>query len=48
MVCTRPDITSTDVRMLDRFDRGLQMDVQDFVDYDYIMGVVAHDDFVNN
>lgn len=24
MVCTRPDIASVDVGMLDRFDRGLQ------------------------
>lgn len=38
MVCTRPNITSADVGMLDRFDRGLQTDVQAFVDYDYAMG----------
>lgn len=38
VVCMRPNIASTDVGMLDRFDRGLQMDVHDFVDYDYIMG----------
>lgn len=36
MVCTRPDIVSVD--MLDRFDRGLQTDVQVFVDFDYAMG----------
>lgn len=28
MVCTRPDIASVDVGMLDRFDRGLQTNVQ--------------------
>ena len=39
MVCTRPDIASTDVGMLDRFDRGLQTDVHAFVDYDYAMGI---------
>ena len=38
VVCTRPDIASTDVGMLDRFDRGLQMDVHAFVDSDYVMG----------
>ena len=38
MVCTRPDIASVDVGMLDRFDRGLQTDVQVFVDFDYAMG----------
>ncbi|GKA34353.1 retrovirus-related pol polyprotein from transposon TNT 1-94, partial [Tanacetum coccineum] len=34
-VCTRPDIASADVGMYDRFDRGLQINVQDF---DYAMG----------
>ncbi|GKE58801.1 hypothetical protein Tco_1497986 [Tanacetum coccineum] len=37
-VCTRPDIASADVGMYDRFDRGLQTNVQDFVDFDYSMG----------
>ncbi|GKE89538.1 hypothetical protein Tco_1567013, partial [Tanacetum coccineum] len=32
MVCTRLDIASADVGMLDKFDRGLQIDVQVFVD----------------
>lgn len=39
VVCTRPGITSADVGMLDRFDRGLQTDVHAFVDYDYAMGI---------
>ncbi|GKA48090.1 hypothetical protein Tco_0741048 [Tanacetum coccineum] len=38
MVCTRLDITSADVGMLDKFDRGLQIDVQVFVNFDYAMG----------
>nr|GEW83466.1 zinc finger, CCHC-type [Tanacetum cinerariifolium] len=38
MVCTRLDIASVDVGMLDKFDRGLQTDVQVFVDFDYVMG----------
>nr|GEU43230.1 zinc finger, CCHC-type [Tanacetum cinerariifolium] len=38
MVCTRPDIASTDVGMLDGFDRRLQTYVQVFVDFDYAMG----------
>nr|GEX86619.1 zinc finger, CCHC-type [Tanacetum cinerariifolium] len=38
MVCTRPDIASTDVGMLDGFDHGLQTHVQVFVDFDYAMG----------
>ncbi|PWA85931.1 hypothetical protein CTI12_AA145060 [Artemisia annua] len=38
MVCTRPDIASVDVGMLDRFDRGLQTNVQVIVDFDYAMG----------
>ncbi|GKA63559.1 hypothetical protein Tco_0763165 [Tanacetum coccineum] len=38
MVCTRLDITSADVGMLDKFDRGLQTDVQVFMDFDYAMG----------
>nr|GFB15328.1 zinc finger, CCHC-type [Tanacetum cinerariifolium] len=38
MVCTRLDIASADVGMLDKFDRGLQTDIQVFVDFDYSMG----------
>ncbi|GKA28457.1 hypothetical protein Tco_0714625 [Tanacetum coccineum] len=38
MVCTRPDIASTDVGMLDGCDRGLQTDVHVFVDFGYVMG----------
>ncbi|GJS05639.1 protein kinase, ATP binding site-containing protein [Tanacetum coccineum] len=38
MVCTRLDIASADVIMLDKFDRGLQTNVQVFVDFDYAMG----------
>ncbi|GJS94636.1 hypothetical protein Tco_0801604 [Tanacetum coccineum] len=38
MVCTRLDIASADVGMLDKFDHGLQTDVQVFVDFDYAMG----------
>nr|GEV32051.1 zinc finger, CCHC-type [Tanacetum cinerariifolium] len=38
MVCTRPDIASTNVGMLDGFDRGLQTHVQVLVDFDYPMG----------
>nr|GFB35073.1 hypothetical protein [Tanacetum cinerariifolium] len=38
MVCTRLDIASADVGMLDKFNRGLQTDVQVFVDFDYVMG----------
>ncbi|GKC87178.1 hypothetical protein Tco_1147827, partial [Tanacetum coccineum] len=37
MVCTRLDIGSADVGMLDKFDHGLQTDVQVFVDFDYAM-----------
>ncbi|GJX10668.1 hypothetical protein Tco_0200527 [Tanacetum coccineum] len=37
MVCTRLDIASADVGMLDKFDRGLQTNVQVFVDFDYAM-----------
>ncbi|GJX69523.1 hypothetical protein Tco_0305250 [Tanacetum coccineum] len=37
MVCTRLDIASVDVGMLDKFDRGLQIHVQVFVDLDYAM-----------
>ncbi|GKB06416.1 retrovirus-related pol polyprotein from transposon TNT 1-94 [Tanacetum coccineum] len=40
MVCTRLDIASIDVGMLDKFDRGLQTDVQVFVDFDYAMGML--------
>nr|GEX90198.1 ribonuclease H-like domain-containing protein [Tanacetum cinerariifolium] len=35
VVCMRPDIASTGVDMLDGFDRGLQTNVQVFVDFDY-------------
>ncbi|GKA66322.1 zinc finger, CCHC-type containing protein, partial [Tanacetum coccineum] len=38
MVCTRLYIASADVGMLDKFDRGLQTDVQVFVDFDYAIG----------
>ncbi|GKC33439.1 hypothetical protein Tco_1040733 [Tanacetum coccineum] len=38
MVCTRLDIASADVGMLDKFDHGLLTDVQVFVDFDYAMG----------
>nr|GFD16766.1 zinc finger, CCHC-type [Tanacetum cinerariifolium] len=38
MVCTRLDIASADVGMLDKFDRELQTDVQVFVDFDYVIG----------
>ncbi|GKC79728.1 hypothetical protein Tco_1130502, partial [Tanacetum coccineum] len=38
MVCTRLDIASADMGMLDKFDRGLQTDVHVFVDFDYAMG----------
>ncbi|GJR54456.1 hypothetical protein Tco_1404977 [Tanacetum coccineum] len=38
VVCTRLDIASADVGMLDKFDRGLQTDVHVFVDFDYTMG----------
>ncbi|GKA39449.1 zinc finger, CCHC-type containing protein [Tanacetum coccineum] len=37
MVCTRLDIASADVGMLDKFDRGLQTDVRVFVDFNYAM-----------
>nr|GEY67149.1 hypothetical protein [Tanacetum cinerariifolium] len=37
MVCTRLELASTDVGMLDKFDRGLQTDIQVFVDFDYAM-----------
>ncbi|GJS19565.1 hypothetical protein Tco_0448197 [Tanacetum coccineum] len=37
VVCTR--LASADVGMLDKFDRGLQTDVQVFVDFDYAMGI---------
>ncbi|GKE67941.1 hypothetical protein Tco_1522102, partial [Tanacetum coccineum] len=37
-VCTRPDITSAGVGMLDGFDHGLQTHVQVFMDFDYAMG----------
>nr|GEW95108.1 zinc finger, CCHC-type [Tanacetum cinerariifolium] len=38
MGCTRPNIASTDVSMLDGFDRGLQTYVQVFIDFDHAMG----------
>ncbi|GJU77460.1 hypothetical protein Tco_1274530 [Tanacetum coccineum] len=38
MVCTRLDIASTDVCMLDKFDHGLQTYVQVFMDFNYTMG----------
>ncbi|GJR03130.1 hypothetical protein Tco_0526114 [Tanacetum coccineum] len=38
MACTRLDITSEDVGMLDKFDHGLQTNIQVFVDFDYAMG----------
>ncbi|GJW40889.1 zinc finger, CCHC-type containing protein [Tanacetum coccineum] len=38
MVCTRLDIASADVGMLNKFDLGLQTDVHVFVDFDYAMG----------
>nr|GEU57599.1 zinc finger, CCHC-type [Tanacetum cinerariifolium] len=37
MVCTRLDIASADVGILDKFDHALQTDVQVFVDFDYGM-----------
>nr|GEY79002.1 zinc finger, CCHC-type [Tanacetum cinerariifolium] len=39
MVCTRLAIASVDVGMLDKFDHGLQTDVQVFVDFDYAMEI---------
>ncbi|GKD62564.1 hypothetical protein Tco_1300073 [Tanacetum coccineum] len=39
VVCTRPDIASADLGMLDGFDRGLQTYVQVFLDFDYAMGI---------
>nr|GFA10695.1 zinc finger, CCHC-type [Tanacetum cinerariifolium] len=38
MVCTILDIASAYVGMLDKFDRGLQTDIQVFVDFDHAMG----------
>ncbi|GKA57481.1 zinc finger, CCHC-type containing protein [Tanacetum coccineum] len=37
LVVFRLDIASADVGMLDKFDRGLQTEVQVFVDFDYVM-----------
>ncbi|GJY36282.1 zinc finger, CCHC-type containing protein [Tanacetum coccineum] len=37
VVCTRLDIAFADVGMLDKFDRGLQTDIQVFMDFDYAM-----------
>ncbi|GJX29709.1 zinc finger, CCHC-type containing protein [Tanacetum coccineum] len=42
MVCTRLDIASADMGMLDKFDRGLQTDIQVFVDFDYAMAKAAY------
>ncbi|GJW62329.1 hypothetical protein Tco_0111664 [Tanacetum coccineum] len=39
VVCTRPSTVFAGVDMLDGFDCGLQTNVQDFVDFDYSMGV---------
>ncbi|GJV79632.1 hypothetical protein Tco_1515502 [Tanacetum coccineum] len=39
VVCTKPDIASAGVDMLNEFDRGLQMDVHGFVEFDYAMGI---------
>nr|GEV20688.1 zinc finger, CCHC-type [Tanacetum cinerariifolium] len=39
VVCTRPNITSVSVDMLDEFDRGLQTNIQVFVDFDYAMRI---------
>ncbi|GJT75579.1 hypothetical protein Tco_1042304 [Tanacetum coccineum] len=38
VVCTRPGIASSDVDILDGFDRGLQTNIQVFVDFDYAKG----------
>ncbi|GJY12831.1 hypothetical protein Tco_0382140 [Tanacetum coccineum] len=38
MVCTRLDIESADVGMLDKFHRRLQIEVLVFMDFDYAMG----------
>ncbi|GKD51964.1 hypothetical protein Tco_1280940 [Tanacetum coccineum] len=38
VVCTRPDIASAGVDMLDVFDRGLQKNVQVFMNFDYTTG----------
>ncbi|GJW84417.1 zinc finger, CCHC-type containing protein [Tanacetum coccineum] len=38
VVCTRLDIASADVGMLDKFDHGLHTDIHVFVDFDYTMG----------
>ncbi|GKC54009.1 zinc finger, CCHC-type containing protein [Tanacetum coccineum] len=38
VVCTRPDIAAAGVDILDGFDRGLQTNVQVFVDFGYAMG----------
>ncbi|GKC76588.1 zinc finger, CCHC-type containing protein [Tanacetum coccineum] len=38
VVCTRLDIAFADVGMLDKFDHGLQINVQVFMDFDYAMG----------
>nr|GEV52706.1 putative receptor-like protein kinase At4g00960 [Tanacetum cinerariifolium] len=38
VICSRPNITTASVDMLDGFDRGLQINVQVFVDFDYAIG----------
>nr|GEU72043.1 zinc finger, CCHC-type [Tanacetum cinerariifolium] len=38
VICTRPNITTASMDMLDGFDRGLQINVQVFVDFDYAIG----------
>ncbi|GKC02484.1 hypothetical protein Tco_0994094, partial [Tanacetum coccineum] len=38
VVYTRIDIAFADLVMLDKFDHGLQIDIQVFVDFDYAMG----------
>nr|GEV32863.1 zinc finger, CCHC-type [Tanacetum cinerariifolium] len=38
IVCTRPDIASADVGMLNGFDRLLQTDIYFFLDFNYAMG----------
>nr|GEY18906.1 zinc finger, CCHC-type [Tanacetum cinerariifolium] len=38
MVCTRLDVASADMGMLDKFDHGLLTNVQVFVDFDFTMG----------
>ncbi|GKC90695.1 hypothetical protein Tco_1151344 [Tanacetum coccineum] len=42
MVCTRLDIASADVGMLDKFDRGLQTDVQKEI---WLKGLLAESEY---